>query len=230
MLVSVGLLALLVLTLSLVFSQGLKALHVGYNRAEMYAGARASLDQMIREIPTAIVNAAGNYPFVGFAADNPAKIQGAESVGPELYFVGQVAGGGKSGVVEIGYWLRRTSAANPPPRELMRFYDTDARTGFELYSAAASNTADFSTGTSDLLAQNINDITITYYYHATSLDSWDTTANWDSRTNAVTNFDANGVDKNPDGLPNAVEVRITVQDKLLKEQPQSLSVFIPLEQ
>ncbi len=221
LLVSVGLLALLVLTLSMIFSNGLKALRIGYQRAEVTASARTALDQMMREIPSAIVDAAGSYAFVGYDAANAAKLQGSESTGPELYFTGQVEGAGKGHVAEIGYWLRS--------RELMRFYDTDERSGFELY-APGKLRADFTTGSgSDLLSENVNAITITYYYHSTDLAAWNTTTNWDSRVNAVVNLDPDGTDKNPDGLPDAVEIRLVVQDRLEKETPQTFVTYIPLE-
>ncbi len=220
LLVSVALLALLVLTLSMIFSNGLKALRIGYQRAEVTASARMALDQMMREIPSAIVDTAGSYAFVGYDAANAAKLRGSDSVGPELYFTGQVEGAGKGNVAEIGYWLK--------PRELMRFYDTDDRSGFELYAPGVLR-ADFATGGSDLLAENVNAIAFTYYYHSSDLATWSTAANWDSRANAVVNLDPDGVEKNPDGLPDAVEIRLTVQDKLGKEAPQTLVTYIPLE-
>ncbi len=236
LLVAVGLLALLVYVLSLIFTQGLKALRVGYNRAEMYASARTALDQMMREIPSAINDGTASYPFIGLRANDPGIFRGADSVGPELYFVGQVAGAGQSEVVELGYWLARTNAANNFPRELQRFYITDAATtGFELYTGPAF-TADFATPTgatgSNLLAENIVDLTFLYHYRTSvNPDVW---ANppadqWNSTLNLVPNVDAQGNLKNPDGLPDAVEVRITVRDKLQREAPKTLTVFIPLE-
>ena len=234
LLVAVGLLALLVLVLSLVFSHGLKALHVGYNRAEMYANARTALDEMIREIPTAICDGTSSYRFLGVAAAGPGKLRGSGSVGPELYFVGQVAGAGKSDVAEMGYWLSSSNPSDRPPRELMRFYVTDdATTGFELYTAPAF-APDFATpggGTSsNLLAENIANLTILYHYR-TAPDTWANppVENWDSALNLVPNVDAQGRPKDPDGLPDAVEVRVIVQDELQKESPKTLTVFIPLE-
>ena len=234
LLVAVGLLALLVFTLSLIFSHGLKALRVGYNRAEMYASARTALDQVMREIPTAVADGTESYPFVGFDKNNPGKLRGADSVAAELYFMGQVSGDGKGDVVELGYWLRRANAADAVPRELMRFYVTDtATTGFELYTAPAF-LPDFSTpggaSNSNLLTENVTDLVFLYHYR-TAPNTWaDPPAqNWDSRQNAVVNVDSEGRDRNPDGLPNAVEVRVTVQDKLQKESPRTLSVYVPLE-
>ncbi len=236
LLVSVALLAFLVLVLAMVFSQGIKALQVGYNRADMYASVRTALDQMMREIPTAICDGTSSYPFIGYAASNSAKLRGADSVGPELYFVGQIAGAGIGNIAEVGYWLRRTSAADMPPRELMRFYVVDTvgsnpNPDFELYTAPLF-IPNFQTGTSDLLAQNVVQLDFLYYYQSTQSandPAWNTANNWDSRVNNVVNLDADGNDKNPDGLPNAVGVRVSVRDKLQKETPRDFSTFIVLE-
>ncbi len=213
----------------MLFGNGLKALRVGYNRAEMYANARTALDQMIREIPTAIADGSANYPFVCYAPGTPGHFRGSQSVGPELYFVGQVAGAGKADVVELGYWLRDTK-----PKELWRFYVTDQDTGdFELYSSAASPafTANFSTpsgaSNSAMLAENITNLVFIFHYRDNT--GWKFTTTWDSTQDLVPNVDSDGNPKNPDGLPNAVEVRITVQDRFAKEKPQRLSAYIPLE-
>ena len=226
LLIAVGLLALLILTLAMLFSNGLKALRVGYNRAEMYANARTALDQMIREIPTAIADGSVNYPFVCYAPGTPGHFRGVQSVGPELYFVGQVSGAGKADVVELGYWLR-----DGTPKELWRFYVTDQDAGaFELYSPGALK-ADFSTpsgaNNSALIAENMRDLVFVFHYRDSA--GWKFATTWDSTQNLVANVDGDGNLKNPDGLPNAVEVRITVQDRLSKEKPQTLSAYIPLE-
>ncbi len=223
LLVSIGLLALLVLTLSMVFSQGLKALHVGYNRAEMYASARAALEQMIREIPTALCDGSAGYPLSGYSSPRFR----AGSSGPEIYFIGQVSGAGQCEVVKLGYWLKKDAGANTG--ELMRYYVTDDAAGFDLYTSPFQ--PQFTAGNSNALAQNITALTLSYYFRNSMTDPkiFTQTQTWDSTSNAAANLDAEGNTKNPDGLPDAVEVSITVQDKLLKERPKTLTVYIPLE-
>ena len=230
LLVSVGLLALLVLSLSLIFANGLKVLHMGYDRAEMYSNARKVLDQMLREIPSAICDGTNGYPFIGRATGSP--MRGAESIGPELYFVGQVPGAGNTNVVELGYWLRNQT----PTPECMRFYVTDGATdGYELYTApyAPDFTTPAGSASSSLLGENITNLNFTYFFHSTSnpndANFWGRAQSWDSRANNVVNLDSDGKDKNPDGLPDAVEVTVTVRDKLQKEAPQTLTAFIALE-
>ena len=225
LLVSVGLLALLVVTLSMVFSQGLKALHTGYNRAEMYASARTALEQMLREIPSAICDGTVGYPLNGFST--PHFQTG--STGPELYFIGRVAGAGDSDVVELGYWWKRNPGANTG--DLMRFYVTDKAdaTHFELYTPALI--PNYATGDSNVLAQNVTNLVIAYYYRSSLTGATPMTRVliWDSTQDLVPNLDAEGHDKNPDGPPDAIEISLTVRDKLLKEQAKTLTVYIPLE-
>ncbi len=226
LLVSVGLLALLVLTLSMVFSQGLKALHTGYNRAEMYSSARTALEQMLREIPSAICDGTVGYPLFGYDVPN----HQADGTGPELYFMGKVPGAGDSDVVELGYWWKRDPGANTG--DLMRFYVNDeikTTTIFELYTPALR--PNYATGNSNVLAQNVTNLVIAYYYRSSLTGATPMTKvpTWDSTQNLVPNLDAGGNNKNPDGPPDAIEISLTVKDKLLKEQPKTLTVYIPLE-
>jgi len=249
LMVSIGLLSLLILALSMIFTNGLKALRIGYKKAEIYSSVRTALEQMLREIPAALYDGTPSYPFICIPTDG-AKYRGTDSNGPELYFVGQSTGAGESDVVELGYWFKRTDIGKVG--DLMRFYVTDASPNFDLYQT--SHVPDFSTpaevsNNSYLLAPNIDNLKFKFHYRtALSPQTWSTLkkeSEWDSQANIVgvkkdingrtdENIDKNGNLKNPDGLPDAVEVQITVMTQQEKTKgstsnPQVYSIYIPLE-
>ena len=72
---------------------------------------------------------------------------------------------------------------------------------------------------------NVTDLKITFYYRDSG-GNWQETANanWNSTANSIANFDTNGNAKNPDGLPDAIAIELTVQEPNL-ENPEEKDLY-----
>lgn len=78
----------------------------------------------------------------------------------------------------------------------------------------------------DEFVANVKDLQFKYYYRSTSGVAPTATADsWDSTKNNVTNYDAKGNDRNPDGLPEAVEITLIMQSKDAKESKTFTTVM-----
>ncbi len=67
-------------------------------------------------------------------------------------------------------------------------------------------------GNASVLADNIQTLTFRFCYRNASGDFQYTSLNWDSRVEHFSNYNHKGENKNPDGLPDAVEVSFSLQD------------------
>jgi len=175
---------------------------------EMIQNARIILEQMTRELQGAVFNQNTGIALRGYETGSGIK---SGSTKDEIHFVVAVPNSGRWDLCEAGYWLR---GAN---NTLMRCFEVNPDFNF------ANNT-------SSELGYNITDLQFFYYYRDNALN-WVRTpnANWNSNQDIVSNYDANGIQRNPDGLPDMVEVRLTVRDDLGREQPREFSTFIYLK-
>ena len=67
-------------------------------------------------------------------------------------------------------------------------------------------------GTSSIVAAGIQTLQFRFCYRNASGDFQYTSANWDSRVEHFSNYNHKGENKNPDGLPDAIEVSFSLQD------------------
>lgn len=191
-----------------VFKSSLDSWRRTENLLDIYQNARPVLEQISAEISSALldqtsVTTARWASFYG--NDETGTRIKTNSAKDEIFFVAPVENAGDMDLCEIGYWLRSTD------NMLMRHYQKfDTADDLPI-------TYDFTTFDSDeQLAAHITDLQFRYYYRAAAGALPNTiTANgsWDSTQNLLANnYDAKGNEKNPDGLPNAVEITIVVEE------------------
>jgi prepilin-type N-terminal cleavage/methylation domain-containing protein len=213
LIIVMAILAIFITSLFTVFRNSLDAFKKSEARLAVYQNARAILDQMSREIQTAIFDPIRGIQAEGYEEGSGIK---SDSQGDEFFFIGVVENSGDMDMVEIGYWLDNQN-------RIMRHFevaDKDSTPPLDF---------DFTTGTSNELGFNVTDLNFKFHYRD-SATTWTTTntATWNSSGDSITNYDAKGNLKNPDGLPNGVEIEITVQDPTQKEQETfSTIVYIP---
>ena len=208
--------SILVTSLFTVFRGGLDSWRKAETILDMYQNARFALDMMEREISTAYlyqgsVNTAYWTKLEGYLTGAGLK---TDSIANEIFFVAPIAGNpGKQDLCEIGYWLRNDN-------RLMRhfeYFDGSVIPVVYDFSKKADGSAD--TGASDTaVASNVTALTFTYYYSDTAgAAPAATTTSWNSGldvlTGATENYDASGNKLVPDGLPDAVSISITIQNR-----------------
>ena len=161
-----AILTTLLYCLFIAFKGGMESWTKAEESLKGYQNARAAIAQMSRDIEKAMVNDWGNMyrnDFVGF--DEALKSNWcADSQKDEIFFMASIedpdAGtniGGDGGLCEMGYWLNSA-------KQLMRFYVTDGSGNFN---------HQFSSGSSDQLAEGITDLQIRYYDGSAWQDDWD---------------------------------------------------------
>jgi len=176
---------------------------------EMMQNARTILGQITRELQGAAFNQNAGISFVGYNTDNGIM---SGSTKDEVHFVAAIPNSGDWDLCEVGYWLKgednllqRCFAVNPD---------------FDFTNNGGSNSRD--------LGYNVIDLQLTYYYRDLNL-AWTESTSWNSNIDSVSNYDVNGTQRNPDGLPDAVKVSLTVQDDLGKEIAEEFSTMIYLK-
>ncbi|KPK39443.1 MAG: hypothetical protein AMJ78_08530 [Omnitrophica WOR_2 bacterium SM23_29] len=188
-----------------VFKSSLDSWRRAENLLDTYQSARLALEQMSGQISAALLDqtASDTGRWASFYGNDETGTRiKTNTAKDEIFFVAPVENEGDMDLCEIGYWLRSTD------NMLMRHYQKfDSADDLPI-------TYDFTNYDSDeQLAANITDLQFIYYYRATADGIPDTTTNtWDSTQNLLTNYDAKGDDKNPDGLPEAVGITIVVQE------------------
>ncbi len=172
---------------------------------EMVQNARIILEQITRELECAVFNQGTGISLYGYETGSGIK---SGSTRDEIHFVSPIPNSGDWDLCEVGYWVRGLD------NTLMRCFETNPD-------------FNFTNNTSSELGYNVTDLQFFSYYRDSSLN-WirSQNANWNSSQDIVSNYDANGIQRNPDGLPDMVEVRLTVRDDSSREQPKEFSTFI----
>ncbi|MFH1857261.1 MAG: prepilin-type N-terminal cleavage/methylation domain-containing protein [Candidatus Omnitrophota bacterium] len=200
-----------------VFKNSLDAWKKSEAKLAVYQNARTILDQMSREIQTAVFDPANGVHAKGYEKGSGIK---TDSQGDEFFFVG-IVDAGDADLAEIGYWIDSGHV-------LRRHYDV-AEKGEIPALDFNFTTPDSSKYSDDELGFDVTDLQFKFHYRTTTLE-WAATenANWDSSSDNIANLAANGLLKTPDGLPNGVEIEITIQDSTQKEAVTfSTLVYIP---
>ncbi len=205
---------ILVLALFTVFRGALDSWRKSETLLDMYQNTRFTFELMRKEIPASVLYQGSNNTaywtkFEGNDSGSAAIIK-TNSVGDELFFVAPVAGNpGDQDLCEVGYWLRNDNC-------LMRHFEYyDGSTVPVAYDFAVNNAG---TTSADVIARNVSAISFVYYYrNAVGAVPSATATSWDSSTDTLTggnqNIDSSGNALIPDGLPEAVEVSLTVQSR-----------------
>ena len=211
--------SIIMVALFTVFKSSLDSWQRAETLLDMYNSARITLDMMDREVSSAFLYQDSNNTnywtkFLGTTGGTRIK---TNSVSDEIFFVAPVAGNpGKQDLCEVGYWRRNDNC-------LMRHYEFFDGTVVPVvydFTKRADLSAD--TGAADsVVARNITSLQFFYYYrHAAgaapatdipAVHTWD--SGLDNPGARPENYDLDGNAKNPDGLPDAVVVSITVQSK-----------------
>lgn len=211
--------SIIVVALFTVFKGGLDSWHKAETLLDIYNNARVTLDLLEREVSSAFLYQGGtnmNYwtKFLGTTSAGQIK---TNSVSDEIFFVAPVEGNpGKQDLCEVGYWLRNDNC-------LMRHYEYFDGSVMPVaydFTARADGSAD--TGAADsIVARNVTAFQVTYYYRhlaapvpatdAPALHTWSSVLN--NPGGRAENFDSGGNAKNPDGLPDAISVSITVTSR-----------------
>ena len=161
--VSMGILVLIVAIVQVVFSVALRSWRKSDNLLQNAAIARTVLEQISREISSAVVEPGAGINLFGY--NNPSGMR-TNSVADEIYFIASVKLNNNEGtdLCEVGYWLDNINS-------LRRFYVVDKRG-----SGNAEINFDFSTGASYEFAENVTDLQIEYFDKSnlnSSVLSWD---------------------------------------------------------
>ena len=211
--------SIVVASLFTVFKGGLDSWHKAETLLDLYGNARVTLDMMEREVSSAFLYQGGtntNYwtKFLGTTSGSRIK---TNSAADEMFFVAPIDNNpGKQDLCEVGYWLRNDNC-------LMRHYeyfDGSVMPVVYDFTARADGSAD--TGALDsVLARNVTALQFTYYYRhasgaapatdAPALHTWNSLSN--NPGGRAENYDSGGNAENPDGLPDAVSVSMTVTSK-----------------
>lgn len=175
---------------------------------EMAQNARIILEEITRELDCAIFNQGTGISFNGYETGSGIK---SGSTRDEIHFVSPISNSGNWDLCEVGYWVRGAD------NTLMRSFEINPD-------------FNFTNNSSSELGYNVTDLQFFHYYRDSGLN-WirSQNANWNSNQDIVSNYDANGIQRNPDGLPDMVEVRLTVRDDSSREQPKEFSTFIYLK-
>lgn len=208
-----------------VFKSSLDSWRRAENLLDTYQNARLVLEQMSAEISSALLDQTYN----DYDPSDPLTLKWASFYGndetgtriktnsakDEIFFVAPVENEGNMDLCEIGYWLDGKGTADTSDDELKKhfkpFNAPPPAVDFDFDEDATENPP----ATNNIIAKNITDLQFIYYYRAAAGAVPNTiTANgsWNSTSNVLTNYDAKGNLKNPDGLPEAVEITIVVRE------------------
>ncbi|MFH1778520.1 MAG: type II secretion system protein, partial [Candidatus Omnitrophota bacterium] len=205
-----------------VFKSSLDSWRRAENLLDIYQNARLVLEQISGEISSALLDQSSSN------TSRWAKFYGIDETGTriktnsakdEIFFVAPVENAGDMDLCEIGYWLDGKGTPVTSDDELKKhfkpFNAPPPAVDFDFDEDITENPP----ATNNIIAQNITDLQFRYYYRAAAGALPNTiTANgsWNSTQNLLANnYDAKGNEgneKNPDGLPNAVEITLIVRE------------------
>jgi prepilin-type N-terminal cleavage/methylation domain-containing protein len=216
-----------------IFKGGLDSWRKSENILTMYEEGRTVLDMMSREIQAAYLfqNSTDQTQWTKFyGIDETGTRLKTNSAKDELFFVAPLASRTGEAIrmdlCEIGYWIDGKGTENNSDDVLMRHFESFTTLPVE-YTFITPDP-----DTSTKIASSVTDLQFTYYYRsAPNTSPAATTTNWDSSSNNPAgrgeNYDANGNAKNPDGLPDAVGVSITVRSRD-GSQTRTFTTLIPV--
>ncbi len=190
------------------WSAAQRTLDDAYARMDRASTARAALETITREMAGAVADETAGVRFLG----NDRGERGIKTgCADEVFFVAPIAAdlAGAKAATELyrfGYWLKCSSGAGV----LERAYQGPAA-GVEPYG--------FTKVSSQPLADGVSDMRLRYLY---ADGGWLETegGTWDSAA------DCCPADGEPDGLPAAVRVRLTVRDR--RGGVETFAVLVPL--
>jgi len=206
LLVAIAIMSIISISCYTAFDTGLKSWRMSEARVERYQNARAALDMMARELQSAFIPTGGGvYRLKEITS-------GVYSGG--IYFTTSAIEV-TTNVYEVGYGRRASD--NVLIKEIQTPPDSTGGNGM-----------------GSELAQNIIGLEFEYGYYVNVANrnngviTWGTGA-WDSTLNSATNLYRNdSVDKNPDGLPEAIRIGLAVQDEKRYEAAQSFYTIVYL--
>lgn len=198
-----------------VFKSALDSWRRSENVIVMLEDARTVLELISRDISAAFLfqNSNDKTKWTKFCGidQSGAKIKNNSSK-DELFFIAPVAlrkgERTRADLCEIGYWLDGKGAQDSSDGALMRHFETFSELPVTFSFAAPD------TGADTVIAKNVTDLQFTYYYRSASGAKPSSVATqWDSDMDGLVNYDAGGRLKNPDGLPDAVGISITLRSR-----------------
>lgn len=217
-----------------IFKGGLDSWRKSENILTMYEEARFVLDLMSRDIQSAYLfqNSTNQTQWTRFLGNDETGTRlRTNSAKDELFFVSPVAS--RTGeptrmdLCGIGYWLDGKGTPNDTSDDVLMRY-------FKSFDTLPVDYTFDASVVDSTVAKNVTDIQFTYYYRNVpdgSVSPTATTTNWDSSSNNPAgrgeNYDANGNAKNPDGLPDAVGISITVRSRD-GSQTKTFSALVPI--
>lgn len=211
--------SIVVASLFTVFKSGLDSWHKAETLLDIYNNARVTLDLLEREVSSAFLYQGGtdtNYWTKLLGTTSGSRIK-TNSTADEIFFVAPIEGNpGKQDLCEVGYWLRNDNC-------LMRHYEYfDGSVMPVVYDFTKKADLSADTGAADsVVARNVTAFQVIYYYRhsagaapatdAPVLRTWNSVSN--NPGGRAENYDSGGNAKNPDGLPDAVSVSMTVTSR-----------------
>ncbi|MDP8263716.1 MAG: prepilin-type N-terminal cleavage/methylation domain-containing protein [Candidatus Ancaeobacter aquaticus] len=151
--VAFGLLTVLVVALTMIFSQGIKAFKHGFKTAQISQSARTAMDCMIRELASAY--AGHGYKFKG-QSNLPYR---------RVDFMVPLKNSGDCDLVEVSYWFAYSDPDENKIFKIWRYYHVSDKSD-------TSNFGNFQDGSSEVLAENVVKCSINYLYAGWWSDSW----------------------------------------------------------
>lgn len=181
--VTLAVLVIIVGSLAVVF----RTLTTTWNKAETgieaTQSAYATLEQISREIKSAIIDAANKFYLLGID-----KIGShiSQTISDEIYFVAPLKDSGEQNLYEVGYWLKDSGSDK----------DGSLRRHLTGVAIPVDFTTSVTSSTSDIFATNITGFEV-LFWGATTTDWTNAAVSWDSKIS---------------GLPIAVKIKLKITD------------------
>ncbi len=185
-------------------------------RIQRYQNARGALEQMVREVASALVNNSSGTDRLDFCGFDESAQSGweADSTADEVFFIPAIDFSADENppdmdLCKAGYWLRGSD------NTLMRNFNTADK------SETPPLRYNFDENSSNQLSLHVTDLQFEY---KKSGGNWQPT--WDSRRNGFNGATGDGSERGT--LPEAIRITITVQDEKAFEGTQDFSTVVVL--